>query len=225
MATAIRPACSSSRNSAPIAELIWFREAARFSHADRLRALPESARLYHSFGTTSVFEGHGVASEVLRVYREAHRDGTLTMRSTLALSANWTAAGDAPLGPFVEAWAGWLGEPGLGDDWLKMSGLYVHIGRTPPTTRAPRRRPTPAGPASTPATACRASRSRSCCCIARKTTSVAVCIAGHGRARHARPLRGGRPADPAQGPALGDQPYQRDRRRATSSGSRAWGWC
>jgi predicted amidohydrolase YtcJ len=119
------------REFSPIAELIWFREAARFSHADRLRALPESAKLYHAFGTTSVFEGHGIASEVLRVYKEAHRDGKLTMRATLAHSANWAAIGNAPLGPFVEAWAGWLGEPGLGDDWLKMSGLYVHIGRTP----------------------------------------------------------------------------------------------
>ena len=113
---------------APIAELIWFREAARFSHADRLRALPHSAKAYHGFGTTSIFEGHGIANEVLRVYKQAHRDGTLTMRATLAFSANWAAAGGAPLGPFVEAWAGWLGEPGLGDDLLKMGGLYVHIG-------------------------------------------------------------------------------------------------
>jgi predicted amidohydrolase YtcJ len=117
------------REFAPIAELIWFRDAARFSHADRVRALPESAKAYHSFGTTSTFEGHGVANEVLRVYRQASREGTLTMRSTLAFSANWPAAGGAPLGPFVEAWAGWLGEPGLGNDWLKMGGLYVQVGR------------------------------------------------------------------------------------------------
>ncbi len=33
----------------PIAELIWFREATRFSHADRVRALPQSARMaYHA---------------------------------------------------------------------------------------------------------------------------------------------------------------------------------
>jgi predicted amidohydrolase YtcJ len=78
-----------------------------------------------------VFEGHGAATELMRVYKQAYRDGTLTMRTALALSANWTAAGDAPLGPFVEAWAGWLGEPGFGNDWLKMSGLYVHVGRSP----------------------------------------------------------------------------------------------
>jgi predicted amidohydrolase YtcJ len=115
----------------PVAEMIWFREATQFSHADRLRALPLSAKEYHRFGTTSVFEGHGAATELMRVYKQAYRDGTLTMRTALALSANWTAAGDAPLGPFVEAWAGWLGEPGFGNDWLKMSGLYVHVGRSP----------------------------------------------------------------------------------------------
>ena len=115
---------------APLTELIWFRDAARFTDADRLRSLPDSAKAYHSFGTTSIFEGHGVANELLRAYRRAHHAGNLTMRATLTLSANWTAAANAPLGPFVEAWLGWLGEPGLGDDMLKMGGLYVHLGRT-----------------------------------------------------------------------------------------------
>jgi predicted amidohydrolase YtcJ len=119
------------REFSPVAELIWFRDAARFSHADRLRALPESAKLYHAFGTTSIFEGHGIAGEVLRVYKETHRDGKLTMRATLAHSPNWAAVDSAPLGPFIEAWGSWLGEPGLGDEWLKISGLYVHVGRSP----------------------------------------------------------------------------------------------
>ena len=76
-----------------------------------------------------MFEEHGVANEVLRAYKDARRNGSLTMRAALAFSPNWKAAGDAPLGPFMEAWAGWLGEPSLGDDWLKVSGLYVNIGR------------------------------------------------------------------------------------------------
>jgi predicted amidohydrolase YtcJ len=117
------------REMAPVAELIWFRQAAAFMPADRLRALPQSARAYHAFGTTSVFEGHGAATELLRTYKQAERGGTLTMRTALAFSPNWQAAGGAPLGSFVEAWAGWLGEPGFGNDWLKMSGLYVHVGR------------------------------------------------------------------------------------------------
>jgi predicted amidohydrolase YtcJ len=117
------------REMAPVAELIWFRKAAAFTPADRLRALPQSASAYHAFGTTSVFEGHGAATELLRTYKQAHQEGALTMRTALAFSPNWHAAGGATLAPFVEAWLGWLGEPGFGDDWLKMSGLYVHVGR------------------------------------------------------------------------------------------------
>jgi predicted amidohydrolase YtcJ len=119
------------REFAPVAELIWFRDATRFSHADRVRALTESARLYHSFGTTGVYEGHGVASELLRVYKEVHGRGALTMRATLAISPNWKAAGSAPASSLIEAWAGWLGEPGPGDDWLKISGLFCAAGRSP----------------------------------------------------------------------------------------------
>ena len=86
---------------------------------------------YHACGTTSVFEEHGVANEVIRAYKDAYRDGKLTMRSALVFSPNWKAAGSAPLGPFIEAWAGWLGEPALGDDWLKMTGVYINIGKRP----------------------------------------------------------------------------------------------
>jgi predicted amidohydrolase YtcJ len=111
----------------PLAELIWFREATRFSREDRARAIPVSAKAYHAFGTTGVFEEHGVANEVLRVYKDARRAGTLTMRTALVFSPNWKAAAGSPLSSFLEAWGGWLGEPALGDDWLKVTGLYVNI--------------------------------------------------------------------------------------------------
>jgi predicted amidohydrolase YtcJ len=114
----------------PVAELVWFREATRFSHRDRVDALPQSARMYNSFGTTSVFEGHGVATELLNAYKEAHGTGNLTARATLAISPNWKAAGNAAPGALIEAWAGWLAEPGLGDDWLKTSGLFAAEGRS-----------------------------------------------------------------------------------------------
>jgi len=113
----------------PITELVWFRDPTRFTHADRMRALPESARLYHGFATTSVFEGHGAATELIRVYKETLQRGALTMRATLAFSPDWKAAGGAALGPFIDSWAGWLSDPGIGNDWLKMSGVYFSIGR------------------------------------------------------------------------------------------------
>jgi predicted amidohydrolase YtcJ len=114
----------------PVAELLWFRDAARFSRADRAKALPLSAQAYQASGTTSVFEEHGIANELLRAYKDARRDGSLTMRASLVVSPNWKAAGNAPVGSLIEAWGGWLGEPALGDDWLKVTGLYVNIGRS-----------------------------------------------------------------------------------------------
>jgi predicted amidohydrolase YtcJ len=94
-----------------------------------MRALPESARSYHAFGTTGVFEGHGAATELIRVYKETYRNDALTMRTTLAFSPNWNAVGSAPLASFIDAWAGWLGDPGIGNDWLRISGINVGIGR------------------------------------------------------------------------------------------------
>jgi predicted amidohydrolase YtcJ len=111
------------REMVPIAELIWFRAQAGFSHADRVKALRESVRAYHAFATTSVFEGHGASTELLNVYKECLRGGTLSMRATLAFSPDWHAAAGAPLAHFVPAWAGWLAEPGLGNEWL-MRGIF-----------------------------------------------------------------------------------------------------
>jgi hypothetical protein len=64
--------------------------------------------MYNSVGTTSVFEGHGVATELLKAYKEVHGAGDLTVRATLTISPNWKAADNAPLGALVEGWAGWL---------------------------------------------------------------------------------------------------------------------
>jgi predicted amidohydrolase YtcJ len=111
----------------PTAELIWFRDATKFSREDRARGISLAAKAYHAFGTTSIFEGHGAASELIRAYKDARLDGTLTMRASLVFSPNWKAAANAPLGPLLEAWAGWLGEPALGDDWLKIGGLHVNV--------------------------------------------------------------------------------------------------
>ena len=115
----------------PTAELIWFRKPAEFSRGDRARGLPIAARAYHAFGTTSVFEGHGVANEVIRAYKDAQRDGMLTMRAGLVFSPNWKTAGNARLESLIESWAGLLGEPASGDDLLKLTGIYANIGRQP----------------------------------------------------------------------------------------------
>jgi predicted amidohydrolase YtcJ len=114
----------------PIAELTFFRNAPGFTRAHRAAALPESQRLYHAYGTTSVFEEHGAATELLRAYKDARREGTLTMRTSLVFSPNWRLLAGADPAAVLEAWGGWLGEPALGDDMLKMSGLFVDLDST-----------------------------------------------------------------------------------------------
>ena len=113
----------------PTAELIWFRKPTEFSRADRARGIPIAAKAYHAFGTTGVFEGHGVANEVIRAYKDAYRDGALTMRAGLVFSPDWKPAGNAPLESLIESWGGWLGEPASGDHWLRLAGIYANIGR------------------------------------------------------------------------------------------------
>ena len=68
---------------------------------------------------------------MIRVYKQTHQDGALSMRTTLAFSPDWLAAGKAPLGPFVDSWAAWLGDPAIGDDRLRMSGVYLSLGQPP----------------------------------------------------------------------------------------------
>lgn len=116
----------------PLVELALFRMAPGFTVAQRATALPRSALAYHMFGTTSVYEEHGVAGELLRAYRQVHEAGKLTMRSHLVFSPDWRGIGpEAPLLPVVEGWAHWLAGRGLGDDMLRMSGIICEIGKTP----------------------------------------------------------------------------------------------
>lgn len=112
----------------PYLESTWFREPTTVSYADRVRGVPASQAAYHAFGTTGIYEGHGLSSQAIRAYKEAHRTGALTMRAGLVLSPNWRVAGNAPVEAFLEAWGGAAGAMSLGDDRLKVCGLYTSIG-------------------------------------------------------------------------------------------------
>jgi predicted amidohydrolase YtcJ len=119
-------------NAIQVLEMTLMACVPRFTHADRLRALEISQRRYAARGVTAVYEGHGVAPEVLAVYREAHERGRLHLRCSLALSPTWTAA-DAPRAiPEVAAWAG---GKGLGDDRLRVAGICLHWGGDPEVAR------------------------------------------------------------------------------------------
>ena len=112
-------------NLIQVVEFTLMRAAPRFTLADRRRALRESQRRYAARGVTAVYEGHGIAPEVLRVYRDSHERGELALRCTLAVSPTWRADEAARALPDVAAWAAGRG---LGDDRLRVAGICLHYG-------------------------------------------------------------------------------------------------
>lgn len=115
----------------PLVELSLLRAAPGFTVAERAATLPAAAAAYHAFGTTSVYEGHGVAAEVLQAYRQVHEAGRLTMRANLVFCPDWRGLEDVDPAHLVDGWAHWLAGRGLGDEMLRMGGLITEIGRNP----------------------------------------------------------------------------------------------
>jgi len=108
-----------------VAELTLLGGAGRFSHRDRVEALRRSMRAYASFGTTSVFEGHGAAGELLKAYYALKDESPFSVRVNLLFSPSWTQFSDIPPSTLLGTWGAWLGERGIGDHELRVGGLYV----------------------------------------------------------------------------------------------------
>jgi predicted amidohydrolase YtcJ len=111
----------------PVVEFSLMRVSGGFTHGDRVNGLHRAMQVYHSFGTTSIFEEHGVAGELLNAYKTVHEQGKLTMRSHLVFSPSWGSIGDATRGELLESWAAWLGGRGMGDSFLRMAGIYTLV--------------------------------------------------------------------------------------------------
>jgi predicted amidohydrolase YtcJ len=110
-------------NVTPIVEFTLMKAAPRFAPSDRVRALRDGQRRYHARGVTSIYEGHGVAPELLGAFRELHGSGGLTMRSHLALSPTWRSRAEAERD--IPDLASWAGGDGIGDDRLRIAGMYL----------------------------------------------------------------------------------------------------
>jgi predicted amidohydrolase YtcJ len=119
-------------NLIQVLEFTLMRETPRFTRADRVSALADSQRRYAARGVTAVYEGHGVAPEVLSVYREARERGELFVRAFLAVSPTWEAPDARRAMAEVAAWAGGRG---LGDDLLRVAGICLHYGGDPDVAR------------------------------------------------------------------------------------------
>jgi predicted amidohydrolase YtcJ len=99
--------------------------APRFTLADRVAGLAESMRIYNRCGTTSVFEGHGISAEVLAAYRALGDRQRPSVRAHLLFSPAWPSADTAAVRELVQSWGAWLSGRGLGDEFLRVGGLYT----------------------------------------------------------------------------------------------------
>ena len=59
----------------PLVEKTLMKCIPRFTLEDRTTGLERSMAVYNRYGTTSVFEGHGIAGEVLAAYEAVRRKG------------------------------------------------------------------------------------------------------------------------------------------------------
>ncbi len=117
------------RNYTRMAEPDLLRAVPRFTPEDRIEGLRRSLAMYHDKGTTSVYEGHGCAPDVISAFRQLHEDNELTLRSGLVVSPAWVGTDEADYA--MRHWLPWARGRGLGDDMLRISGIFVGYGGNP----------------------------------------------------------------------------------------------
>lgn len=118
----------------PSLEFTLMKVVPRFTHSQRVQALEESMGLYNSVGVTGTYEGHGVAPEVLRAYKELWDAGRMTVRSHLVLSPAWKSVKEAA--QEMDRWGHSASGAGYGDDMLRISGYYLQYRGGRYTSRA-----------------------------------------------------------------------------------------
>ena len=112
-------------NFVPILEYTLFSCLPRFTYADRVESVRLGTQAYLASGTTSAFEGHGLAPSVLRAYREAHERGELRLRMCAHASVPSNVLDDRALKDMLHHLSGMVGGRGLGDDWLRVEGINL----------------------------------------------------------------------------------------------------
>ena len=113
-------------NDRPTVEFDLLAAVPKFGWQTRLDGIRTSMKLYNAAGTTSAYEGHGSSPETIALYRELWQRGELTVRMSLVVSPSWTDSAQAmrdlrDLLPYARG-------RGLGDDWLRISGVFIGIG-------------------------------------------------------------------------------------------------
>ncbi|MGA0571912.1 amidohydrolase [Variovorax sp. VNK109] len=98
----------------------------RFSHDERKLAIRLAQAEFHSVGTTSIYEGHGLGPRMIGHYRQLHHEGLLTMRAGLVVNPLIDSVAQAR--DLFGDWLSYAANAGLGDDTLRISGVYIGFG-------------------------------------------------------------------------------------------------
>ena len=113
-------------NARPTTEFDFLKAVPRFTSHERTAALVDSMHTYNAVGTTSVYEGHGLAAMTIAAYRDLWEQGRLSVRAGLVLSPAWSGFDEALR--TVRDWSALVRGRGLGDDWLRVSGVHIAWG-------------------------------------------------------------------------------------------------
>lgn len=113
----------------PLVEVDFLKAVPRFTRRDRTEGLADSMRAYNSVGTTSVYEGHGLAAMTIAAYRDLWEAGRLTVRAGLVLSPAWSGFDEAVR--TIRDWSALVRGGGCGDAWLNVSGVHIAWGGDP----------------------------------------------------------------------------------------------
>jgi len=121
----------SERTRMSIVEMTLMAAAPGFGPEARMQALARSVARYARFGTTGVFEGHGVAHEVLDAYQALRRRGGACLRAQLVISPSWTGATSADDIPaLLKDWRASARRRLDPDDQIWIDGIYAEIDET-----------------------------------------------------------------------------------------------
>jgi predicted amidohydrolase YtcJ len=124
-------------NPRPTVDNDLLKAVPRFTYEDRRDALIDSMKRYNAVGTTSVYEGHGLASRTIDGFRELWQQGRLTTRVGLVLSPTWENVAQARAA--VDDWVATARGQGLDDPWFKICGLHIAFGGDAKTAALSRR--------------------------------------------------------------------------------------
>ena len=116
----------------PIVELAYFRNMPRFGAGERIAALKRSMQIYTATGTTSVYEEHGCAQELIDAWRAVNAAGDAIVRANLVYSPSWHSADKDGYAAALGRWSGTIGgKQGSGDMWLRIAGIFADFGIEP----------------------------------------------------------------------------------------------